>query len=425
MSGGQPPILGQKMSNRDVEDGGTLPAPPQRPARRTASKIVLRLLMLLIAAIIVAVSSLWLQSKRPLRLPPPTGPFAVGRLRYELAEPLSVDPTAPDAHRGRRLVLWIWYPAEAGSGRPAAYVPEPLRSPMRARNGAITNIVIRDNDLVRVQARTGAKVAGNGRTYPVLLFKSGLGALALDYTTLAESLASQGYVVVGSDAPHSSVLTAYADGSTVGRTSLGHPPADQPSAFEPLVRLWAADTRYELDALARLDAQPAGFLAHRLDLSRVGVLGHSFGGATAAEFCREEPRCKAAADIDGRLFGPVARQGLAKPFLFLMSDHSRERDPDAGLVMAQFRAFWSKLPASKRLTTIRGTRHFNFSDNALRWNRWIGRLAGAVGPLDRRRALAISARELDAFFSAAFRLRRRPSGPEDPAIVHDWKFPQG
>lgn len=412
------------MSNREVEDGGTFRAPRPRPTRRAWLKIALRLLMLLIAAIAVAVAWLWLQSKSQLQLPPPTGPFAVGRLRYELAEPLAIDPTAPDAHRGRRLVLWIWYPAEAGSGRPAPYVPEPLRSPMRARNGAITNLIIRDSDLVRARARTGAKVAGVGRTYPVLLFKSGLGALALDYTTLAESLASQGYVVVGSDAPHSSVLTAYADGSAVGRTSLGHPPADRAAAFEPLVRLWAADTRYELDALTRLDARPTGFLAHRLDLTRVGVFGHSFGGATAAEFCREDPRCKAAADIDGRLFGPVAGQGLAKPFFFLMSDHRRERDPDARLIMAQFRAFWSKPPASKRLTTIDGTRHFNFSDNALRWNRWIGRLAGAVGPLDRRRALTISARQLDTFFSSALRLPHKPSGPEDPAIVHDWKFPQ-
>ena len=90
--------------------------------------------------------------------------------------------------------------------------------------------------------------------------------------------------------------------------------------------------------------------------------------------------------------------------------------------MAQFRAFWSKLVASKRLSTIQGTRHFNFSDNALRWNLLVGRLAGAVGPLDRRRALTISARELDAFFAASFGLSRKAPEPEDKAVVHDWIF---
>jgi len=410
--------------NAEGDDTGASPVPRLRSGGRVWLKIATRMLALLMITVTIAVLWLWVQSKRELPLPPPTGPFAVGRLRYELAEPISVDPTAPDVHHGRRLVMWIWYPAEAGSGHHVAYVPEPLRSPLRARNGTITNLIVRDIDLVRAQARAGARVAGGRQAYPVLLLKSGIGALALDYTTLAESLASNGYVVVGSDAPHSAVLTAYADGTTVGRTGLGHPPADRPAAFEPLIRLWAADTRYELDALSRLNAQPTGPLAHRLDITHVGVLGHSFGGATAVEFCWEDSRCKAAADIDGRLFGPAALQGLSKPFLFLMSDHSRERDPDAKLVMAQLRAFWSKLPASRRLTTIKGTRHFNFSDNALRWNLLIGRLAGAVGPIERRRAFAISARELDSFFSTAFSLRKTP-GPEDQAVVHDWNFPPG
>lgn len=380
------------------------------------------LMALLLAAVLAFIAWLWIQSQRPLPLPAPPGPFAVGRLRYELTEPLASDPTAPAAHKPRRLVLWIWYPAEPGGGRKASYVPEPLRTPLRARNGAITNLIIRDVDLVRVQARTGAAVAGVGRRFPILLLKSGIGALALDYTSLAESLASAGYVVVGSDAPNSAVLTAYDDGSVAGRTKLGHPSPDRPAAFEPLVRIWAADTRYELDALARLDARPTGILAHHLDLGHVGAFGHSFGGAAATEFCWEDPRCKAAADIDGRLFGPAAQAGLSKPFLFLMSDHGRERDPDAKLIMAQFRAFRSKLGPAGRVTTITGTRHFNFSDNALRWTRSIGRLAGAVGPIDRRRALTISARELDAFFSAPLGRSRKPE-PADEAILHDWNFP--
>lgn len=415
------------MSNNRVDGNGASLATAWRRGVRTWLKRFAWLIAALLAAIIALILWLWLQSRRPLPLPPPPGPFAIGRLRYELTEPLASDPTASGAHQPRRLVMWIWYPAEPGSGRKASYVPEPLRSPLRARNGAITNLIIRDVDLVRADARTGAAVARGQRRFPILLLKSGFGALALDYTTLAESLASAGYVVVGSDAPHSAVLTAYDDGSVAGRTTLGHPSPDRLAAFEPLVRLWAADTRYELDALTQLDAQAGTILAHRLDLGHVGAFGHSFGGAAATEFCREDPRCTAAADVDGRLFGPVVQAGLSKPFLFLMSDHGGESDPAAHRIIAQLRAFWSKLGASKRLTTIRGTRHFNFSDNALRWTRLVGRPAGAVGPIDRRRALAISARELDAFFSASLGQPRRPQAPEpeDEAVVHDWIFPPG
>jgi predicted dienelactone hydrolase len=61
-----------------------------------------------------------------------------------------------------------------------------------------------------------------------------------------------------------------------------------------------ADTAFVLDRLGRLNAgNPPGKFTDRLDLTQVGVFGHSLGGATAAQFCHDDPRCKAGIDIDG------------------------------------------------------------------------------------------------------------------------------
>ena len=60
-----------------------------------------------------------------------------------------------------------------------------------------------------------------------------------------------------------------------------------------------------------------------MDLQRLGIFGHSFGGATALEFCHKDSRCKAVLDMDGIPFGSVVPEGLSKPGMFLLSDHSR------------------------------------------------------------------------------------------------------
>ena len=46
-----------------------------------------------------------------------------------------------------------------------------------------------------------APLAAGGAPHPVLVFAPGLGLAASDYTTIAEDLASHGYIVVGFDDP--------------------------------------------------------------------------------------------------------------------------------------------------------------------------------------------------------------------------------
>ncbi len=61
------------------------------------------------------------------------------------------------------------------------------------------------------------------------------------------------------------------------------------------------------------------------------VVENSFGGATAAQFCHDDPRCKAGIDVDGAPFGSVGREGLHQPFMFLLSDQSHGSDDGAVL----------------------------------------------------------------------------------------------
>jgi pimeloyl-ACP methyl ester carboxylesterase len=57
-----------------------------------------------------------------------------------------------------------------------------------------------------------------------------------------------------------------------------------------------------VDQLGKLNnADTPERFAGRLDLQRLGLLGHSLGGASIAQFCHDDSRCKAAVDVDGAL----------------------------------------------------------------------------------------------------------------------------
>jgi pimeloyl-ACP methyl ester carboxylesterase len=62
-------------------------------------------------------------------------------------------------------------------------------------------------------------------------------------------------------------------------------------------------------------------LAGHLDLSRLAAIGHSFGGSAALQWCRDDPRCRVAVNLDGALWTEVGRLGLDRPVLQLLAPH--------------------------------------------------------------------------------------------------------
>jgi len=59
---------------------------------------------------------------------------------------------------------------------------------------------------------------------------------------------------------------------------------------------------------------------------------------------------------------------------------------------------YKKLPEGRAWITLRGSRHFNFSDQALLKERFLARRFGMVGPIGEQRGLQITTSCLSAFF---------------------------
>ncbi|MBI3220742.1 MAG: hypothetical protein HYZ44_14605 [Bacteroidetes bacterium] len=85
-----------------------------------------------------------------------------------------------------------------------------------------------------------------------------------------------------------------------------------------------ADVRFVINQLANPKGSHTDFFSS-LDQNRIVITGHSLGGATAAVAMATDSRIKAAANIDGTLYGELPKPDGPRPFLLLESN-KEERD---------------------------------------------------------------------------------------------------
>lgn len=289
--------------------------------RRLLRGVGLGLLAVLVLAAVVFLIA-W--SRGLIQFPALTGPYPVGKVERHLVDESrpEVFSAAPDDKR--ELMITIYYPASPpANARPAPYTAGPIRAEFGTPEFF--------QDSVRAHAFSDVPLADDGARYPVIVFSPGMGFLPIWYVPELEELASHGYVVVSISHPYSTRVTVFPDGRIVhsideaGSRALSAATAKATSdaEFDPVVNrigsVWVADVRFVLDQMEQLNASDALF-ADRLDLTRVGIFGHSFGGGVATQALYEDDRFDAAINLDGTLFGEVATHGVVRPVMLMLSE---------------------------------------------------------------------------------------------------------
>lgn len=195
--------------------------------------------------------------------------------------------------------------------------------------------------------------AAPGR-HAVLLYSPGSGDMRSASTTLLENLASEGFVVAAIDHTHEADVVEFPAGHLVKGSFVDTGRAS--NTRELAVRV--ADARFVVNELGAISQH--GLLRNRLDLSAIGMFGHSLGGATAAATMLIDTRIKAGADLDGSLYGPVASEGLARPFMFVGSSLPRPDFP----VDPSMRSFYAHLRGPRVGLQLAAGAHQTFTDLA-------------------------------------------------------------
>ncbi|MFJ8435979.1 alpha/beta hydrolase family protein [Kitasatospora sp. NPDC094019] len=346
-----------------------------------------------------------------LTLPAPTGPQPVGTTTLHLVDPQRPDRWAPTP-RPRELMAQLWYPA-AAHGTPARRLAPWTGAAERAHlESDYLGVAPGRLSWPATHARQDAPVDRTTR-HPVVLYSPGSRADRSFATLAAEDLASRGYLVGVLDHTFDAGEVAFPD----GRLEVRNKPAVFAMTDEEIVAYRTADIRFLLDRLTDLaagtnpDAEqrplPPG-LGAALDLTAVGVAGHSMGGATAVQILHDDPRVLAGASLDGPVFGTVAADGLDRPLLlFGAADDRPVRD-------AMWDALWPRLTSWRRQLLLDGSGHGSFADlevllsaarPVLGWP--AEEVDHLLGTIDPARAVAAQRAYLAAFFD--LHLRHRPT----------------
>ena len=364
-------------------------------------KIFLIFLLVIVVIITSGIVVIEIQRHQTVMLPTPTGPYAVGRMEYDWTDQSRTDTLAPHAGMKRELLVWAWYPATRIPGaQPVSYLPLKWGQLIDQQRGFIGQQLLRSSSTIKTHSLDHAPLATNATRYPVLIFEPGLGNIPTQYTTLIEDIVSHGYVVFAITPTYSSDTVVFPDGRVADATPAGKPEdnANLQVAGNRLIKVWSQDEIFVMNQLTRLNAVSGNIFSGHLDLTRLGIFGHSFGGATAAQVCHMDARCKAGIDIDGDLFGDVVQTGLDKPFMVIQHDISACSDTGCRSFQQEIQATLRTVPRGASYNiSVKGTEHFNFSDYAVGPSPVL-HVLGVLGSIDGTRGLQITRAYVRAFF---------------------------
>jgi len=315
---------------------------------RVNTVVCLLALAMLLASVVLAIAL------PVFSLPRPSGPFPIGTVTRVWSRIHSHRESSTPVQR--RLTVQFWYPAQTVTGKRSAYraeVGQGLKSHLH---------------LVRTHSFVNAPILSSIERLPVVLFSPGWKGHLTQNSVQFEMLASHGFVVV----------------------SVDHPPAERlPADFDPSLdenlqeypfeaRLRAEDVSFLIDQLESINrSDPEYLFTARLDTSRVGMFGYSFGGAVAAEACWLDDRLKAGINMDGMMFGEAADAGVTQPFFFMSCDGPLPSEDDLQCPDPRKRLHMQMLDLDIRrirqslaryggyYLTIRGSAHSNYSDRPL------------------------------------------------------------
>src|SRR6056297_1232747 len=278
-------------------------------------------------------------------LPETTGAYAVGTtdilFETDREEVITADPSDT-----RQFMIKAWYPSKDHNGEQDPYIDPAGRAGFAQKYG-LPPSMLHYLDGIETNVFRNNSVAAE--SFPVLIFSHGYHSQANGYYALLSEIASQGYIVFAINHTYESTGTTFPDGTEVyfDNEYARKIEANTWETINPVVEAFQEGLNYEerhpivqkalityfakdiierwaqdiIDVVDKLEEwSQAGIFKGRLDITNVGVFGHSRGGGAAGESLLIDSRIKAGANLDGIQWGQIVNTRFQQPFLFLSSD---------------------------------------------------------------------------------------------------------
>jgi len=281
-------------------------------------------------------------------LPPLTGEFGIGvKSKYLIDETRLEEFTPDDPDDYREMMIQIWYPIDKNITNPRIdYMDGPTFAWLKARS-PVPLFTIPDNAYTYVDphGRMDAALSNAQDMYPVIIFSPGYDGVYQIYTSLIEDLVSHGFVVVSINHPYVSGITVFPDGRKIYVSDI--PTGDMS------LRSVVEDAKFVLDNVIEMNNTDPDFEG-RFDDSKIGMYGHSYGGASTSICCYEDERFVCGLTLDGVFYLDYIPEILEKPFLLMIAENRFNDD--------NVQDMWNNLNEDAYKVEIKGSTHFAYTD---------------------------------------------------------------
>ena len=299
-------------------------------------------------------------------LPHPGGPFNVGTEVFHWTDSSRLEWFTKEENDRREIMVQLWYPSKNKEN----FNSEPyldfirIRSKTIAAAGGIPVFLPSHLELIKTNSYKKLECPKQKNTFPVLIFSHGITGSRHLHQVLFEYLASRGYVVIAPDHSFDANLTIFPDQHIADYRSniTGHP--DSINIRKKQINTRIKDISFIIDQLEKIHSgNIASMLNESLNLDKIAVGGHSYGGATATYATYKDNRIKACFALDGWI-NPVPefviKSGLKVPFLYIGRPSWKESDyPDNYIILKNL---VNQSSNAKYNLIIQNTLHLDYTD---------------------------------------------------------------
>jgi len=300
-------------------------------------------------------------------LPNPGGSYSVGTETFHWVDSSRMEWfTDENLNDVREIIVQVWYPAFKN----AEINPEPyldfidLRAKTLAGAGAIPEFFPGHLNHIYTNSFKNIPIIKSDQLMPVVIFSHGITGTRHLHQALYEFLVSRGFIVMALDHSFDANLTIFPDGHLADYRSdiTGHPDSANVRTLQMNTRV--ADISFILDQLDKIQSgKIKSQINAKINLERVAVGGHSYGGSTATVVSQRDDRIKACFVLDSWI-SPIPQEtiddGVHIPFLFMGRPTWDGSDYPGNYPRLDSLMAHSSNPKYRLI--IRGTKHLDYSD---------------------------------------------------------------
>ena len=300
-------------------------------------------------------------------LPNPGGSYSVGTETFHWVDSSRMEWfTDENPNDVREIIVQVWYPAFKN----AKMNPEPyldfidLRAKTLAGAGAIPEFFPSHLNHIYTNSFKNIPIIKSDQLMPVVIFSHGITGTRHLHQAMYEFLASRGFIVVALDHSFDANLTIFPDGHIADYRSniTGHP--DSLNVRKMQMNTRVADISFILDQLDKIQSgKIESQINAKIDLERIAVGGHSYGGSTATVVSQRDNRIKACFSLDSWI-SPIPQEtiddGVHIPFLFMGRPTWEGSDYPGNYPRLDSLMAHSSNPKYRLI--IKGTKHLDYSD---------------------------------------------------------------